>query len=71
MTFQDCVHECLKEPELVSNYDRLYGGHVQSLLKSTGINQEVDLASGFYESEMLKFVDFVNEYVWTRLPIVV
>jgi len=64
MTFQDCVHECLKEQELISNYDRLFDGHVESVMRSTGINKEIDLTSGFYDSEMTRFVDFVYNYIW-------
>jgi hypothetical protein len=72
LTFQECVDECLGNPEFVRGFDRitqssLGPGEVRSPMAAL-----VDQATGFDEikrnQDHQKFVAFVYETVWCRLP---
>lgn len=66
MNFPECVLYCAKHPEFLSNFDRLYGANLS--LKGSPIELMVDVACKRQEKDWQAFVDFVYEYVWTRLP---
>ncbi len=68
MTFQDCVLECSKNKSLVSEFDRLQGTHLSSLDRRKPIEQMIDEATGRDRAALEKFVCFVYECVWIRIP---
>ena len=51
--FQACLHEAIETPELVQNFDRLYGASLSS--KPT-------------EASMADFTKFVHDGIYLRLP---
>lgn len=75
MTFYDCLLECARTPDLVSEFNRLTGRHVGEKLARHPIEVMVDQATGFdqalaaYQDEDLRaFIEFCHDCVWTRLP---
>lgn len=71
MSFTDAVVECAMLPEFVDNYNRLTGSNFKLYTARNPIEALVDKACGFKgfdEDEVRKFMDFVYEYVWSRLP---
>ncbi len=65
MTFDQCVIECIRNRELVAEFDRLNGANL--LLRGTGLDLQIDLACGRLEGDVEKFVLFVKECVWDRV----
>lgn len=68
MTFQDCVLECSKNRELISEFDRLNGTHLSTLDRRKPIEQMIDEATGRDRAALQQFIEFVHEFVWTRIP---
>lgn len=72
LKFEQCVEMCLNEPEFVAGFNKLAKANLGKQLRS-GILAMVDQATGFDEikeqENLKKFVAFVYETVWTRLPI--
>ena len=66
MTFSECVLECLKDKELVSQFDRLNGTNLS--LRGGNLAVGIDMATGRLWLDTLKFFGFVKECVWDRLP---
>ncbi len=67
-TFEDVCRMAIKDPEFVTNYDRLTGNHLSALMGRTPIEQMMDKNTGFECSEMGKFCDFIYEFIWCRIP---
>jgi hypothetical protein len=75
LDFWYCVEVCAKEPEFVKGFNRLLGCHlfekdsrspiVRMIDESTGYQKELDKKE---REEFHKFVLFVYETVWSRLP---
>lgn len=69
MTFPECVTYCAGVPELVQNFDRLRGTHLAQINHRAPLDIMVDNAiPDRYDEDCRKFIDFVWEMVWTRLP---
>lgn len=68
MTFMECVDICASNKELVANFDRLRGTHLSRLDKRAAIDALIDDATGRDDDAARLFIDFVWEFVWTRLP---
>ncbi len=73
MTFQDCVMECAKTPELVKEFNRLSDSHLFVDTRSS-LEKMIDEATGFQlevarreHEAMQKFLDFVFACVWIPL----
>lgn len=64
--FMACLREAIETPELVANFDRLYGASLTA--KRSPIEEMVDAATGKQEDDMRAFVGFVHEGVYLRLP---
>lgn len=64
MTFPDVVMECFDNAEFVHHFNRLMGCSVAV----GGITGAVDEATGKRGDDLRKFVEFVREYIWERLP---
>jgi hypothetical protein len=65
MTFDECVIECARNKDLVAEFDRLTGSNLS--MKGTGLDVNIDIASGRYEMDVKKFVQFVKDTVWDRM----
>lgn len=65
MTFEDCVRASFSDRSLVAEFDRLNGTNLS--LRGTGLDLQIDFASGRFEGEVKEFVEFVKECVWSRL----
>jgi len=66
MTFLDCLYAAASNRELVSEFDRLRGTNLS--LRGTGLELEIDKATGRLDSDVEAFIAFVWDCVWTRLP---
>jgi hypothetical protein len=63
MDFQDCLLECVGNPEFVDNWARLRDVH----LPTTGIDAMIDEATG-HDSDIARlFIADVYELVWRPL----
>ena len=71
LRFEEVVHECLGNEEFVREFDRFAGTHIGGKPRDPMMIL-VDRATGFDElkttNDYKKFVAFVYETVWTRLP---
>jgi hypothetical protein len=65
LSFKDIILESAKNAELVTQFDRLNGTNLS--LKGTGLDLEIDKASGRLDRDLKLFVEFVYECVWSRL----
>lgn len=63
--FWTCWTEAYSLPELVENFDRLYGCNMSR--KGAPIDLAVDKASGRFEADLRIFTKFVYDCVYTRL----
>ena len=62
MTFAQCVEQCYNTPELVEQFDRLWGTNLSR--KGSPIEVEIDYATGRTSKDMWQFIDFVRWYIW-------
>lgn len=63
--FHRCLNECIETPELVENFDRLYGATLAA--RKSPIETMVDVATGKREDDMRAFTAFVHDSVYLRL----
>jgi hypothetical protein len=74
MNFNECLIECCKNTELVNQFNRLQGTNISFQDKRVPIEKMIDETTGYdnpfknSHEDMMKFFDFVFEYVW--LPLV-
>lgn len=68
MNFEELVLFCSEHHELLVEFDRLNGTHLSTMNTRAPIEKMIDEASGRDEDAMKKFVDFVYEFVWLRVP---
>ena len=66
MNFEQVVLECSHNQALVSEFDRLTGSNLS--LRGKPIELMVDQATGKLADDASKFVAFVYECIWLRLP---
>lgn len=66
MTLHECLLYCARDRELVANFDRLCGTNLS--FRGTAIELAIDKVTGRQDSELERFVHFVIECVWLRLP---
>jgi hypothetical protein len=71
VTFQECVFQCLENPDFVTEFDRLTGCNLAAKEDRSLIEIMVDDATGYEEKsgdlDLQKFIAFVYEVVWIRL----
>lgn len=60
-----CLREAASEPELVREFDRLWGTNLQR--RGGGIELAIDHACGRSESDVRAFAEFVRDYVYEPL----
>lgn len=63
--FVVCLHGAIDIPELVAEFNRLYGATLGA--RTTAIEQMVDKATGKADDDMRGFAKFVHDCVYTRL----
>lgn len=68
VTFLGCVREAARQPGLVREFDRLAGTHLSKIAERSPLDAMIDEATGRDREAILKFLDFVYECVYTRLP---
>jgi hypothetical protein len=66
LTFMDCVAQAIDTPELIKAFDRLYGGNL--MRKGTPFELAIDEACGRTRHDCRVFLNFVWEFVFTRVP---
>jgi hypothetical protein len=52
LPFMAVVNECLKNKDLIMQFDRLYGAHVGKIGKSAPIEEMINQATGFYAHQL-------------------
>lgn len=60
-----CCEFCAAKPEFVAEFDRLTGSDLAQM--GAPINVMIDHATGKFDADAAKFIDFVRETVWERL----
>lgn len=65
MAFDECVVYCLRQPELVREFDRLNGTNL--LLRGAPIELMIDKESGRTMDDFQQFIAFVYDCVWCRI----
>lgn len=60
-----CLEEALQTPELIENFDRLYGASLCG--RQTPIERMVDKATGKLQEDVQAFARFVHDSVYMRL----
>jgi hypothetical protein len=64
--FMACVNKAVNMPELVQQFDRLYGADLTK--HRSGIEQMIDQATGKSDSDIASFMSFVHDSVYMRVP---
>jgi hypothetical protein len=67
LTYLRCLEESINTPELIRNFDRLYGYNLSR--RGAPLELAIDDATGFTEAGMIEYMNFVWEFVFTRIPI--
>ena len=66
LSFMVCLHACVDEPELLAQFDRLYGTNIRLL--GTPIERAIDVATGRQKSDIEQFLRFVWNCIFLRTP---
>lgn len=61
ITFVECLELCIQQADLIAQWERL--SH-KKLVASSPLDRMIDEATGYDQTVMGEFVDFVYEYVW-------
>ena len=71
MNFTEVVIECVKTPGFVKGFNRLTGSKLGTDTRAP-IEKMIDSATGYKPEteDMRKFVAFVFETVWMRMPLI-
>jgi hypothetical protein len=64
--FMACLHGAIGEPELVRQFDRLYGATLVS--RKNWLETAIDKATGKQDDDMRAFIEFVHNCIYMRLP---
>jgi hypothetical protein len=65
LTFADCIAAALDTPELIAQFDRLWGANL--MRKGLPIELAIDDACGRTDYDCRRFLNFLWEYVFTRV----
>lgn len=61
-----CAQEAIETPEIVENFDRLYGATLGG--RVTPLERAIDVCTGKRRDDMEKFMRFVHHSIYLRLP---
>ena len=64
--FAACLREAIETPELVAQFDRLYGANL--VTRQAPLASMIDKATGKQADDMRGFVEFVHNAIYLRLP---
>jgi hypothetical protein len=64
--FRVVVLHCFDDRRFVEGFDRIMGTNL--LGRGSPVDRMVDDATGRFEHDAAKFIEFVHETVWTRCP---
>ena len=64
--FQACLRQSIDVPELVAQFDRLYGANL--VTRQAPLASMIDQATGKQEDDVRWFVEFVHNAIYLRLP---
>ena len=64
---ETCIMMAADTPELVKEFDRLYGTHLSTMGKRSPLEAMIDESSGRDAEAMTKFVAFVAAYIYLPL----
>jgi len=64
--FQAFLRESIEVPELIAQFDRLYGANL--VTRQAPLSAMIDAATGKQQDDMRAFVAFVHECIYLRLP---
>jgi hypothetical protein len=67
LSYMRCLEEAIGTPELIRSFDRLYGYNISR--RGAPLELAIDDATGFTEAGIIEFMNFVWEFVFTRIPI--
>lgn len=67
VTFVQCAMAAVEKTELVKEFDRLCGCNLSR--RGAPINIMIDDATGKFDEDMKKFLQFVWDSVFTRMPL--
>ena len=67
MNFIEVLGVCVRNKELVREFDRLNGANLSMM--GSPIDLMVDEATGKQKDDLRKFVDFVYEFIWLRVEL--
>jgi hypothetical protein len=65
LTFMDCINAALDSPELVKQFDRLYGANL--MRQGHPLELAIDDACNRTSYDCRQFLNFLWEYVFTRV----
>jgi hypothetical protein len=72
-TFEECIETCLNNRDFVTEFNRVCGTDLGVFRGRSVIATMIDQATGYDEErsrrDMEKFVAFVYETMWLRLPL--
>jgi len=63
--FCACALGAIEMPELLENLDRLWGTNL--CRRGSGLELAIDQGAGRTDDDMRKFIEFVYEYIYTRV----
>ena len=66
ISWPECLATCATTPEFVAEFDRLAGCNLSG--RGSPLELQIDAATGRLEADFARFVDFVRDCVWDRLP---
>lgn len=66
VTFMQCLVAACETPELVRQFDRLYKANI--VTHGSQLEKMIDKATGKSADDFKRFVEFVWEFVFLRLP---
>lgn len=66
LSFIQCAEEAIRIPELIEQFDRLYGANLSR--KGSGLDLAIDKATGRFDSDFKTFMEFVWEFIFLRCP---
>jgi hypothetical protein len=68
VSYAECLSVASRTPALVAEFDRLAGTHLSALGRRSPLDAMIDEATGRDREALARWMAFVYECVWCRLP---